>query len=279
MKRLVTFGVIIIVIAVVLGFLYCFFFENKSSDSEITLYGNVDIRESNLGFRVFGKLDKMLYEEGDHVKTGDLLAMLDKVPLKEQVESARADVEQKKAAYLNSILIARRKKELLKQKFATREDYDNAESSKLQALAALDVSKANLAIAITNLEDADLKSPSPGTLITRVREPGTILNPGDTVYVLALDNPVWVRTYINETQLGLIYPGMKASIYTDSRKEPYIGQIGFISPVAEFTPKTVETTELRTKLVYRIRIPIANKDRYLRQGMPVTIKINLAKKK
>jgi HlyD family secretion protein len=72
--------------------------------------------------------------------------------------------------------------------------------------------------------------------------------------------------------LGRIYLGMKAQVYTDSRpNNPYEAVVGFISPVAEFTPKTVETKDLRTKLVYRIRVIISQPDRYLKQGMPVTV--------
>jgi HlyD family secretion protein len=67
---------------------------------------------------------------------------------------------------------------------------------------------------------------------------------------------------------------MKALVYTDTNpNKPYEGQIGFISPIAEFTPKTVETRELRTDLVFRLRVIIQNPDRYLRQGMPVTVKL------
>jgi HlyD family secretion protein len=69
---------------------------------------------------------------------------------------------------------------------------------------------------------------------------------------------------------------MPADVYTDSQPaKPYHGQIGFISPVAEFTPKNVETTELRTELVYRLRVIVNDPDNGLRQGMPVTVKLNL----
>jgi HlyD family secretion protein len=81
---------------------------------------------------------------------------------------------------------------------------------------------------------------------------------------------VWVRTYVDEPDLGQVYPGQKATVRTDSGGV-YKGQVGFISPQAEFTPKTVETTELRTDLVYRLRVIVADPDEGLRQGMPVTV--------
>jgi HlyD family secretion protein len=96
--------------------------------------------------------------------------------------------------------------------------------------------------------------------------------------------PVWVRAYVNEKDLGNIAYGMKARILTDSKdpltgkRREYSGRIGYISPVAEFTPKTVQTQDLRTDLVYRIRVYADEIDGFLRQGMPTTVKINLKEK-
>ena len=86
----------------------------------------------------------------------------------------------------------------------------------------------------------------------------------------------WLAAFVSERDLGRIYPGMPAEVHTDTPGgKIYKGQIGFISPVAEFTPKTVETTQLRTDLVYRLRIIVENPDRFLKQGMPVTVKLPL----
>ena len=109
-------------------------------------------------------------------------------------------------------------------------------------------------------------------ILTRIQEPGAIVAEGAPVYTLSLTAPVWVRTYVAEPDLGRIHPGMPAAVTTDSAPDKvYAGQIGFISPVAEFTPKTVETTSLRTDLVYRLRVIVDNPDNGLRQGMPVTV--------
>ena len=78
--------------------------------------------------------------------------------------------------------------------------------------------------------------------------------------------------------MGVVYPGMPAEIHTDTNDgHVYPGQVGFISPIAEFTPKSVETTQLRTDLVYRIRVYAQNPDQGLRQGMPVTVKLSIKK--
>jgi HlyD family secretion protein len=126
--------------------------------------------------------------------------------------------------------------------------------------------------------DADLIAPNDGIILTRARERGAIVQAGETVFTLTLTSPVWVRTYVNERDLGLIRPGMPASVTTDSAPDrPYPAFIGFISPTAEFTPKTVETRELRTDLVYRLRVVVNNPDAGLRQGMPVTVTLQLSR--
>src|SRR3546814_12140227 len=81
-------------------------------------------------------------------------------------------------------------------------------------------------------------------------------------------------TTLFRSDLGRIAPGMRVRVRSDSSDKLYQGQIGFISPRAEFTPKTVETTDLRTDLVYRLRIVVTNADAALRQGMPVTIEVD-----
>lgn len=100
--------------------------------------------------------------------------------------------------------------------------------------------------------------------------------PQTPVYTLALDNPLWIRAYVSETDLGRIAPGMQAMVSTDSFPDKrYSGWIGFISPTAEFTPKQVETTELRTKLVYRLKVFVCDSQNELRLGMPVTVQVPL----
>ncbi len=126
------------------------------------------------------------------------------------------------------------------------------------------------------LSDCDLIAPSAGVILTRARERGAIIQPGETVFTLTLTTPVWVRTYVDELDLGRIHPDMRGSVVTDTALDrPYAGHIGFISPTAEFTPKTVETRSLRTSLVYRLRVIVDNPDGGLRQGMPVTVTLPL----
>jgi HlyD family secretion protein len=81
---------------------------------------------------------------------------------------------------------------------------------------------------------------------------------------------------VGEAQLGHFPTGARVNLTSDTQSgKSYRGVVGFVSPTAEFTPKTVETTDLRTSLVYRLRIVVENPDQQLRQGMPVTVRLEL----
>ena len=110
----------------------------------------------------------------------------------------------------------------------------------------------------------------------RILEPGDMASPQRPVYSLALTDPIWVRTYVGETDLGKLRPGMSAQVSTDSYPgKTYRAWIGYISPTAEFTPKAVETTRVRTDLVYQVRVYVCNPQDELRLGMPATVTIAL----
>lgn len=136
----------------------------------------------------------------------------------------------------------------------------------------LETLKASLSLLKIRLADMTLTSPSPGVIQNRILEPGEMAGPDRPVVTLALTDPKWVRAYVPEPDLGRINLGRPAKILSDSfPDQPFDGWIGFISPVAEFTPKSVETTDLRTKLVYEVRVFVHDLKDRLRLGMPVTV--------
>jgi len=138
--------------------------------------------------------------------------------------------------------------------------------------ATVDQAIATRASAELRQQDTELKAPSDGVVLTRALEPGAIVQAGVTVLSLSLERPVWVRAYVHESDLGKVPPGTKVLLVTDGQPDKrFHGKVGFVSPRAEFTPKSVETPELRTSLVYRLRVVVADSDGSLRQGMPVTV--------
>jgi HlyD family secretion protein len=277
MKHILTRKVILILLAL-FGFNFLLFklyvIQQEKKSTFLTLYGNVDVRQVDLGFRVFGRVTKMPFEEGDFVESGSFMGCIERQPYLDQVREAEANVEAIKASLLNAERIMERRQAIVASGAVSDEDYQNALAQRDISIANLRQAEAALGTAMTNLIDTEVYAPTNGTILTRIREPGTVVNIAEPIYTLSVSSPVWIRAYVSEPNLGKIYPGMTAIVSTDSGKT-YEGKIGFISPVAEFTPKTVESTELRTDLVYRIRIYCDNPDRFLLQGMPVTVKLAL----
>ncbi|MGD9168905.1 MAG: efflux RND transporter periplasmic adaptor subunit [Candidatus Thiodiazotropha sp.] len=136
--------------------------------------------------------------------------------------------------------------------------------------------EAELALAQENLKDAGLYAPASGIIQSRILERGDIASPERPVFTLALTDPLWARVYLPETILGKVKPGMPARLTSDSFPDRvYDGWVGHISPSAEFTPKSVQTEDTRTDLVYQARVFACNPQGELRLGMPVTVQLDL----
>jgi HlyD family secretion protein len=142
--------------------------------------------------------------------------------------------------------------------------------------AQLQANEAQLALLRQHLVDAQLIAPVDGVIRTRILEPGDMASPQRPVFTLAVTDPKWVRAYVSEPDLGKVHPGMAASVMVDSfPNRRFDGWVGFVSPVAEFTPKAVQTEELRTSLVYEVRVFVKDPSDELRLGMPATVYLNL----
>ena len=221
----------------------------------------------------------------------------------EEVAQARANVAQRAADLENAQITLRRQQQLVASGLVTHQQIDDAEARVHMSEAALAASRGQLTLELhgsriedieaqeatvasaqarlekaqTALADATLLAPSKGIISVRAREPGAIVQAGQTVYTLTLNDPVWIRAYVSQPRLGRIKPGMPVKLTIDSMPgKTYDGTVGFISPEAEFTPKTVQTEQVRDDLVYRIRVIASDPDDVFRQGMPVTVLIAAA---
>ena len=325
MKRLIRIIILVVlVLAVILGVRWFLQTEGNPSASELRIYGNIDIRKADLAFNEQERIAQVLVEEGDRVKAGQVLAILQTNRLEAQIEEAkaqiaaqqevvkrfesgtrpqeieqaRAEVEAAKATVRNSMLNFERIAKTSGAGATSRQALDNAraqfdvddaqlkvkekalnlalEGPRKEDIAAakntLEALKASLSLLQIRLADMTLISPAQGIIQNRILEPGEMASPTRPVVTLALTDPKWVRAYVPEPDLGRINLGMKAKILSDSFPDQnFEGWIGFISPVAEFTPKTVETEDLRTKLVYEVRVFVYDSKDMLRLGMPVTV--------
>ena len=219
----------------------------------------------------------------------------------EDILKAKADVKSAEAQVVFLKKELQRQQKLLSRRLASKEAVDKARSEYVSALQKLNALKEQLKLAIEgprkediaqakavlkanqsalklaekNYQDAHLYAPDAGIIQDRILEPGDMADYRTPVLTLAKTNPVWARVYVPEKKLGTLRYGLPASISTDSFPDKsFKGWVGFISPTAEFTPKTVETPELRTSLVYQVRVFACNADHQLLLGMPVTVSID-----
>ena len=146
-----------------------------------------------------------------------------------------------------------------------------------QAQAQLRGSRAQIALLKHEVADAELVAPLNGVVRSRILEPGDMASPQKTAFSLAILDPKWVRAYVSEPDLGLVRQGERATVSVDAfPARRFSGWVGFISPMAEFTPKSVQTEDLRSSLVYEIRVFVDDPADQLRLGMPATVKLPLS---
>ena len=276
MKKRILIGLIILGLGSGAAYWWYRIDKNSETETELVLYGNVDIREVRLAFNGSEHVSEILVQEGDRVQAGQLLARLDNTYLQTSLERARADLVALQAEAHAAALSYQRIKSLAARKLASAEEAEEADAKSRAASAHVVAAEAVVAQAEQALKDAQLYAPMDGVIRDRIVEVGDFVSPQTPVLTLALLDPVWVRTYLPETELGKVKPGTPAHISTDSFPgKVYQGWVGYISPTAEFTPKNVETAELRTRLVYQIRVHVCNPQFELRLGMPATVMIDL----
>jgi HlyD family secretion protein len=232
----------------------------------------------------------------------EVLARLEAGTRPQEIKQDRANLVAAQVEARNAERTARRQQDLVAKNLTSGEQADDARAAADAAAARRDAAaevlalalagsrkediaaaratlaslQAQLALARRSRADAELYAPGKGIVQDRLLEPGDMASPERPVYTIALTDPLWVRAYVAEPDLGKVRLGMVASVSTDSFPgKRYPGWVGYISPTAEFTPKSVETTELRTQLVYQVRVFVCNPSGELRLGMPATVRIAL----
>ena len=328
MKKIIIAGIVVMVVIVAIT---AYWVMNKDEDSvnELTLYGNVDIRQVSLAFEGSGRIKALNVQEGDRVQEGQVLAVLDTQALDIQSKQAQAqlvvqqqavdeqdagtrpeEIAQAKAQVVSvQAQLDKATKDLQRYqalfnstggKAISKQEIDGAQSNVNTAIASVkerqanlvllekgarkedrtaakaqvDVTKANLDLMQYKIAQSQLRSPVNAVVRARLQEVGDMTTAQKTVYTLALTNPKWVRVYANEADLSEIKIGSTAQLIRDSKpSQPIQGTIGYISSVAEFTPKTVQTEDIRTTLVYEVRVYVQDLNDQLKMGQPVTVKM------
>ncbi|TAM80355.1 MAG: HlyD family efflux transporter periplasmic adaptor subunit [Acidobacteria bacterium] len=351
---------------------------SRSTDKPIRVSGNIEVTDAELSFKIPGRVDARLVDEGQMVKSGEIVALLDNRELSqevarnkaaveveqaalaaleagsrpEEIAEARAAASQAKsrlqeleagsrpqeiaaaeAAYQSARADAKRLADdfdryigLYRKQLVSTQQYDAARTASEmagarerqakeqldlleegprkeeiaqardayaqagqrytlvkigprredieQARARLDQARESLALSETRLGYATLVSPMSGMVLSKSIEPGEYVSGGTPIVAVADLVNVWLRAYMNETDLGRVKLGQPVSVTTDTYPgKVYDGRISFISSQAEFTPKSVQTEKVRVKLVYRIKVDIKNPNMELKPGMPADAEI------
>lgn len=218
----------------------------------------------------------------------------------EEIEQARANLSSARADAANARQQYQRLTALREQNLASAQQADSAkatldaaearvqsvqkaldlqiagvrEEEIVQAEAQLRGSEAQLALLRRQLDEANLIAPVNGIVRARLLEPGEMASPQKPAFSVLIMEPKWIRAYVTETELGLLKPGAAAHVEVDAFPgKRFEGRVGYISSVAEFTPKNVQTEDLRTSLVYQVRVLVTDPDDNLRLGMPATVRV------
>lgn len=293
---------------------------NKKVPDSIMLSGNIEAHESVLSFKgVQSRIVQLPFNEGQWVKQGTTIAVVDNRDLKQQVSiadaaialqhrqhdltlenlvAARRTIEADQAELSQRKLDLQRNQMLQKQGFVSAAALDAANTALTQATAILErdmaleqVAQRNVKVAQASLHSSEqsgqltrimenysiLSAPFDGVILERQAELGEVVAPGTPVVTIADLDHVWLRAYLNETDIGKVRLGEVVTVTADTFPgKLFHGQLSFISSKAEFTPKSVETHAERVTLVYRIKVDIDNSGHELVPGMPADAHIHVA---
>ncbi|MGB5747063.1 MAG: efflux RND transporter periplasmic adaptor subunit [Desulfobacterales bacterium] len=174
---------------------------------------------------------------------------------KETIETARSKLAEGRAALKQA-------GENLKKIEASESEVQAAKAQVLSAQAVLELAKIQL-------KHSELRAPFKGIIVSRNVEPGEVVAPGQEVISLADLSKVDLKVFVAETEIGMVKPGQAVEVKIDTfPSKTYTGNVSFISPEGEFTPKIIQTHKERVKLVYLVKILIPNPNLELKPGMP-----------
>ena len=145
-----------------------------------------------------------------------------------------------------------------------------------EARARLRQAEKTLELVELDLSRTRLLAPASGRVLTKNREVGEVVRPGDSIVTIGDLTRPWLNIYVGERDLGKVALGMPAEVTVDSFPEqPFSGRVSFIAEKSEFTPKNIQTADERVKLVYRVKIDLENRAEQLKPGMPADAVLHL----
>ena len=248
---------------------------NTRDKGTLTLSGNVEVTEVNMGFKIPGRVQRLYTDEGMTVTKGEKIALLDSAELESMVNQSKASVKNAEAQFEKARKDHERYALLYRDGVIASQQMDAAKSSYDVAVSQLQLSLASLRTAEVKLKDSVMYAPLNGVVLRKNIEEGETVGAGTMVITIGdLEHP-WVKVYVKEDELGDVKLGQKADIAVDSfPNKKYEGMVTYISSDAEFTPKNVETKEERVKLVFGVKVSVKNQNNELKPGMPADVRIH-----
>jgi HlyD family secretion protein len=247
-------------------------------DNGMLASGTVEATEAQLGFQAAGRIESIGVQEGDKVKQGQVMAQLDTRETEARLAQARAQIAATELRLHDARRDLGRSRELLAGGAIGQEAYDKAQLAFKVAQSDNAQARANAQAIEAVLANMIIHAGFDGVVTVRHREPGETVAPGLPVLTVMNPDDRWVRIYIPEFRIGAVHRGQKAAIQTDTyRDKRYGGEVTYIASEAEFTPKNVQTTEERVKLVYAVKVRVAEDPGFeLKPGMPADVTLETA---
>lgn len=263
----------LMVVAAVAG-IYWAFWMDSPNDGRILVSGTVEATEVAAAFPMAGILSERPVDEGDVVRSGELIAALDERQVRARLAQAEAALARARADLRHLSSLAQRSRKLFADGAIAEEERDHDVTAAEVAHARLAEAEAGVAAAHVTLEDTRVFSPIDGVVTRKHAEVGETVAAGRAVVTLTNLSRPWVRVYIPETQIGRVRLGDVADIVIDTFPgRAFEGRVTYIAAEAEFTPKNVQTQEERVKLVFGVDVTADNPDGVLKPGMPADVSI------
>ena len=243
---------VLVLIAAGVGGYFWWRSQQTTQSSALTATGAVESTEYQIASAIAGRVTTVAVGEGDRVKAGAVLAKLDDAALRLQVVQAAEGVAAARAA-------------------VTQANDTGTGADVAAAKARLAQAKAGVKLAQVQLGYATVTAPHAGIVVAVAANAGQNASPGKTIVTLTDTTDLFVRVFVPETRIGDVKLGQSVNVTTDSASPTYAGHVDFIASQSEFTPNNVETKDQRVKLVYEVRIRIADTSGTLKAGMPVDV--------
>jgi Multidrug resistance efflux pump len=228
--------------------------QTSSADTGLRFTGAVESNQYQVGSALAGRITTVAVAEGDQVTKDQTVVELDQSALKLQKEQADQGVVAAKAALTNA-----------------KDDDDSTKADITAAQARLKQAEAAVRLAQVQLGYTTVPAPRSGVVVSVTANVGQNAAPGRTLLTIADPSDLFVRVFVPETRIGQVTIGQAAVVTTDSLSDQFTGTVSYVASEAEFTPNNVQTAEQRVKLVYEVRVKIADPSGNLKSGMPVDV--------